>query len=418
MMRKRCVLLWVFIFLIGVNQVDAQEVKQVKGRVVDAVSGDPIAYATLILKGTGKGTVSNTEGNFILKIPSSNPKDSIVIASLGYVNRTMALADLKAEKNIIRLYPARISFSEVLIRPNDARSIVEAAIQSIRKNYSDKPYMMTAFYRESVKRRRKYLTVSEAVLDVYKAAYTKRTDKDRIKILKARKTAYIQKKDTIALKLKGGPFVMLNLDFVKNPSDLLSWDDLDYYQYSIAGFEMIDNKLTYVISFESLPSVELPWYSGKFYISMEDMAFVAADFYVSKQKLGIAGKYMVTKKPAGVSVQIEKARYHTSYRYYNGKWYLSYIRYELGVFVKWKRRHFRSKYFTTAELAVTDMDTVNITRFKKQNNIGRNDVFIEKVSYFEDPDFWGDYNIIRPEEPIQVAIKKMGRKLKRKAGKQ
>jgi len=125
---------------------------------------------------------------------------------------------------------------------------------------------------------------------------------------------------------------------------------------------------------------------------------------------------MVKKKPAGAEVNIEKAIYHTSYRYFNGKWYLSFVRNEMVIFIKWKKKHFRSRYTTAAEMAVTDMDTVNIEKFKNQSKININDVFIEKVDNFKDPEFWGDYNIIHPEEPIQAAIKRMGKKLKRKSG--
>jgi hypothetical protein len=35
------------------------------------------------------------------------------------------------------------------------------------------------------------------------------------------------------------------------------------------------------------------------------------------------------------------------------------------------------------------------------------------VGDFEDPGFWGEYNIIRPEESIEEATQKLARKLKR-----
>ena len=39
-------------------------------------------------------------------------------------------------------------------------------------------------------------------------------------------------------------------------------------------------------------------------------------------------------------------------------------------------------------------------------------VFEEKVHPFADPDFWGTYNTIKPEESIESAIQKYGVRLK------
>jgi hypothetical protein len=35
----------------------------------------------------------------------------------------------------------------------------------------------------------------------------------------------------------------------------------------------------------------------------------------------------------------------------------------------------------------------------------------DAVEGFNDPDFWGDYNVIEPEQPIENAIKRIQRNL-------
>ena len=40
------------------------------------------------------------------------------------------------------------------------------------------------------------------------------------------------------------------------------------------------------------------------------------------------------------------------------------------------------------------------------------DVFSEEVAAFADPDFWGDYNVIEPDQSIEAAIKRLSRKVK------
>jgi hypothetical protein len=36
---------------------------------------------------------------------------------------------------------------------------------------------------------------------------------------------------------------------------------------------------------------------------------------------------------------------------------------------------------------------------------------MEEVSGFADPEFWGEYNVIEPEKPIEQAIRKIQRKM-------
>ena len=387
---------------------------QIEGRIIDSKTGKPVVYADIIISGTHTGTIANIDGEFTLKVPRSDTAISIVISSIGYRNKTISIGQLQSKNNLIRLDPATLDLAEIYIRPLNASEILISALNNIRNNYSIEPSMITAFYRESIRRKRKYVTVAEAVLDAYKASYTKPFDRDRIKILKARKSTDFKEKDTLALKLVGGPFSMFHLDFVKTPEELLEREILQYYEYEITGQVIFDNKLAYVISFVQRPDIEVPLFEGNFYIETKTLAFLGAKFRINEERKHKASEFMVKQKPPGVEVDIEKAYYNVIYRYLDGKWHLAYVRIDLALFIKWKKMHFRSRYSMVAEMAITDMDTVNITRFKNQNTVNNKDVFIEQVGNFEDPGFWGDYNIIHPEESIQSAIKRMGRKLRRK----
>jgi hypothetical protein len=43
------------------------------------------------------------------------------------------------------------------------------------------------------------------------------------------------------------------------------------------------------------------------------------------------------------------------------------------------------------------------------------DVFADKVDFYKDENFWGEYNYIKPDESIESVIKKLNRKLKWKS---
>ena len=73
-----------------------------------------------------------------------------------------------------------------MVVPRNARDLVEETFRSRGENYMQDPLLMTAFYRETIKRRRRNVSLSEAVVTVYKAPYTS-SRKDAVKLFKARK---------------------------------------------------------------------------------------------------------------------------------------------------------------------------------------------------------------------------------------
>ncbi len=290
------------------------------------------------------------------------------------------------------------------------------ALRSIPNNYSNDPVMMTSFYRETIKQNRNYVSVSEAVLDGYKASYTNEADLDRVKIFKGRKSQDVMKMDTVLFKLQGGPLTMFLLDVVKNPGELFEEGIMNFYIYQMGGIINIDDRQAYVITFEQMGPVDVPLYAGKIYIGVKDYAFVGAEFQIDEKNLEAANQYLVRKKPVGMKINVDNANYLVNYRLIDGTWHLNYTRTELMFTVRWKKNLFRSRYTTMTELAVTDIDKdkENITRYKFRETTKRSDIFADQVSNFEDPDFWGEYNIIQPEESIQSAIQRIERKLQRR----
>ena len=83
---------------------------------------------------------------------------------------------------------------------------------------------------------------------------------------------------------------------------------------------------------------------------------------------------------------------------------------------RWKQKLFRSTYTTMSEMAVTHTDDQNIVKYKYRESSKLTDVFVDQVSDFEDPSFWGDYNIIKPEESIEEAIERIRKRLERSGG--
>jgi hypothetical protein len=384
----------------------------VNGVLKDAKTNERIIYATITVPGTGIGTVSNSDGEFILKVSKASNVDVFEISHLSYATTRFKISESVGKEKTYFLEPQAIMLKEISVIPGDARGIVEMALRNVRKNYSEVPNLMTGFYRESIRQRRDYLSISEAVVDIYKAPYTVMQN-DQVKIFKGRKGTNVKKADTLMVQLQGGPNVSMLLDIVKNTDLSIALDNLDNYQFEFASMVNIDDKPNWVISFTPNVIKEEPLYNGKLYISQDKMAITRAEFSLDLNDADKAARVFVQKKPMGLIFLPTSTSYLVTYKEQKGKFYLSYVRVDLKFRCDWKKRLFKNYYTVMSELAITDRHEDNVVKFANQGLFRSNMVFADKVDNFTDPDFWGDNNIIQPEESIESAIKKLSKSMKK-----
>jgi len=383
----------------------------VTGQLKDAKTGDKIIYATISVPSTGIGTVSNSDGEFILKINKGIDAEYFEVSHLSYATSTFKISESLAKDKTFYLEPQLIMLKEISVMPKDARGIVEMALRNKRKNYSEIPNMMTGFYRETIRQRRDYLSISEAVVDIYKASYSSMQD-DQVKIYKGRKGSNVKKADTLMVQLQGGPNVSMLLDIVKNTDLSIALDNLDNYIFEFESMVNIDNKLNWVISFSPNVIREEPLYYGKLYITQDNMAISRAEFSLDLNDEAKAARVFVQKKPMGLIFLPTSTSYLITYKEQNGKYYLNYVRVDLKFRCDWKKRLFKNYYTVMSEVAITDRHENNVAKFANQEVFKSNMVFAEKVQDFTDVDFWGKYNIIEPEDSIESAIKKLSKNMK------
>lgn len=382
------------------------------GKVIDNTTRKPVVFANVYLIGSSVGTVTNAEGEFILKVPVTELNRKVGISNLGYKNIEIALIDFKEKENVFRIETTATPLEPVVIRTDDPVELLRMAYRRISENYSDNPEMQVGFYRETVKQNRNYVAVAEAVLDVYKSSYSSLTDNDRVKIYKGRKSEDLKKMDTLMFKLQGGPRTSFMLDIVKNPGEIISEDYIDDYNFRYAGFATIDGRDNYVIQFEQKKNILLPLYKGTIYLDTKNMAFSRIEFSYSDEALNIADNELVRKKPMDVKIDVLGANYLVNYRVLDNQWYLNHVRSELVFKCLWKKKRYNATYTTALEMAVTDRNTENISKAKYKDQARMSDIFTDQVTAYKDEDFWGEYNYIKPDESIESVINKLNRKLK------
>ncbi len=396
------------------KKVAEQDLITLKGKVVDSETGTPLVFASVAVTESNVGIITNIDGEFTLKISPELLGNNIEVTFLGHKNKILPISSLRDNgfKNIISLETAPIPIKEIVVRPIDPESIVERAITRIGRNYESVPNLMTAFYRETIRKNRTYVSIGEAVVEIFKAPYSNDLRFDGARIYKGRKNSDVEKMDTVLFKLQGGTTSVLQLDIAKNTEAILTMDAMKYYDYSLTGVIEIDDKPHYVINFLQKPSVDQPLFMGTLFIEMESSAITEAEFGFNLSDKAAATSIFIRKKPLGMEVTPEVATYRTKYREQNGKWYFYYSRAEVKFKVDWKRKLFNTFYTTMSEIAVTDRTDQEVIKFAGKEKVRYTDIFSEKVSAFADPGFWGDYNVIEPDQSIESAIRKLSRKLK------
>ncbi len=391
-------------------QSDTNSFIQYKGIIVDSKSRKELAFATLSVPGTNIAGVSNSEGEFSIKIPKQNSNADLMISFLGYKNKVISLKELKPEDNQILLESTNIALGEIIVSTTDAEKLFNQVISRIEQNYSKDQNLMTGFYRETIRKRKTYLSLSESVVEIQKQPYMSNID-DFIELFKGRKNTDYTKLDTLTFKLQGGPYTTIFLDIMKYPDIIFTEDALKIYDFSLDNNTQIDERKVYVLAFKQKPTITAPMYYGKLFIDTESMAIISATFNLNVEDKKAAGLMFTQKKPSGAEVYPLEASYQINYREQNGKWIFAYSRGDITFLVDWDKKLFNTTYETSVELAVTDWRKKNNDSQKLTQKLRQNVIMIDKVSNFADPEFWGEYNIIEPEKSIEIAIKKIQRKM-------
>lgn len=395
-----------------VNVKDQQTYVTVKGKVVDNETGEPLIFATIAVKGTNIATVSNIDGEFLLKINEKLDNPYIEVMYIGYMNKEIPLANLSTgdTENVIDMRPAVIPIAEVVVKPITGEEVIEEVIRNVGNNYPDEPNLMTAFYRETIKKNRNYVSIAEAVVEVFKAPYNNDFRFDAARIYKGRKNIETSKIDTVLFRLQGGPATSLQLDIVKNPWSILTSDALESYNYTLENIVVIDEKPHYVIEFSQLENMEIPLFQGKLFVDIDNYAVTEAEFSINLEDKDRAASIFVRKKPLGMKVTPESTSYRVKFRESDGLYHFAYARAEVEFKVNWDKKLFNKTYITMSEIAITDRTEEEVIKFASRERIRKGDIFTEELSAFSDPDFWGNYNVIEPDQSIESAISKLGRK--------
>ena len=381
--------------------------------IIIGEKNDQLPYAVISVEKTNISTVTNADGEFLLKVPKADMDKNLLISFLGYENLRIALVSLLPAGNKIRMKPLPFTLPPLEVISKDPESIIRKMMENRNKNYSQRDMMMTAFYRETIKKKNTNISLSEAIVEVYKRAYNSSLH-DMASLYKSRKSTDYNKLDTLVFKLMGGPFNNIYLDVMRYPDYIFSENIFENYEFKFLKTDQINDRVVYVIDFRQLRHIAEPLFYGNLYVDAETFALAKAEFDMDLTNNDEATRIFVRKKPFNAKINTTRAHYVIDYRLVDDTWYYSYGRIDLGLKINWQKRLFHTFYNSVIEMAATDWsDDMDRKTFRTKDRISPTVVIQDEASGFSDPEFWGEYNIIEPDKSIENAISKIKKQLEK-----
>ncbi len=400
-----------FLLLFAVLTVKAQSV--VSGKVTDQ-QGQPLAYVSVSAEGSEVHTVTNDDGQFTLK--TTHKPRYVRLSHIGYKSRKIAIDEGTELPLHIRMVSNTVELREVLVNANNPMAILRAAMERVMQNYPHEPELVRCFYRETARRGSRFISVAEAVTEMYKSDYAYGPERDAVAIMKGRRLMSMKARDTLGVKVQGGPVLPLIVDVAKNPDYLMNEENLAHYKLRMEVPVRIADRPQFVISMEPQGRQLYPLMMGRVFIDQELLAFTRAELQLDMTDWRQASEYMLVRKPMGLRFRPKELTVTIVYETdEQGITRMSYVRNLMRFNCDWKRRLFASPFITVCEMVVTDRQQRGdkVKRPRGRSSFGLKERFYDRVEYFDDPDFWADYNIIEPTESLENAIDKLKKKVRK-----
>ena len=146
---------------------------ELSGSVTDRTSREPIAGATIRTVDGEYYTISNGDGDYVLKLPESLKKSSVIFRSLGYAADTLTVKHLRRKPNVA-MQPRAIELKAVEVGEySSPKLLVEAALRNIPQNYSVDTTIGTFFYRDCRTLNDEVYLFDEMVFEALRVGYDK-----------------------------------------------------------------------------------------------------------------------------------------------------------------------------------------------------------------------------------------------------
>lgn len=182
-MRYSSIRIIVYVLIFAGSLMASAQI-EIKNQVVDFSTQMPVESASVYVQNSTIGTITNTDGKFVLSVPQKYVNDTLIISSIGYKSFKTPIADFD-ESFAIYLEEDVASLDEVLIvaetRPKTGNDIVLRALEELEDNLPNQAYLQKGFLRHRERNKKRYKWLIESAITVYDSSYAV-SSKDHLKI--------------------------------------------------------------------------------------------------------------------------------------------------------------------------------------------------------------------------------------------
>ncbi|WP_179344044.1 carboxypeptidase-like regulatory domain-containing protein [Winogradskyella ursingii] len=188
-------LIFINVFYFGFSQVE------LKGKIVDFTQLLPLENASIYVKNTTIGTVSNSDGKFVLLVPPEFAKDTLVISSIGFKSYKVPVEEFDNSMDVF-LEEDIASLDEIVVvaetRPKTGNDIVLRALERLPKNLPDSAYIQKGFLRHKERNTREFKWLIESAITVYDSGFASNSDEYlKVNVDEVRKSYDLRDVDSI-----------------------------------------------------------------------------------------------------------------------------------------------------------------------------------------------------------------------------
>ncbi|AWV98891.1 hypothetical protein DJ013_12190 [Arcticibacterium luteifluviistationis] len=370
----------------------AQGVATVMGVVEDKATAELLPSVVIDMQYGGYASTSNIEGKFAFKFPNLVLDSSFVsFSAIGYKTRILPAKELmKLSEYTVYLEKADSIKSTLGIA--EAKVLVQAAVDSIKKNNIHTNFFQNGFYQEvATIEGIGVVKVKEAVLRVERFP-DEEIEYDKIRVTKSRHLDWKGQSSKIeAWQFLNGPPIASRTIETELP-EFLNKRSLGSYKFRVDSLQTSFNGIEILsVSFEPKSSRLRGGRTGKIWIEPYSKAIVRLEYELSQRALfDVIGSGNGTVKLKG-----ESLKFTSQYRLSGKKWvlhenvitvnleYKEKLDKEFSVNTRWDLKFLATETRELAARMIQDAEIPSTTEsFRSTVGLGN--------------DYWDSYNFIRP----------------------
>lgn len=320
----------------------------------DNVTKQAVQSATITIKNSGFGTVSNDEGAF--QIAAGNFE--IIISHLEFKTVTINLSQIDSKTNTILLEPNTLVLEDIIVTKEPIHELLYKAVETSRDRFN-KPIVLNTYYREFVKVNDKYTRFTDGLIDYHLSG----TKADLI-VNQSRAAKLITDDDETldlasGLDLRNATMKQYNFYTIqKIIFDSKNYEDYDFELKS--KIEKSGNEV-YIITFQ--PKKDLKKYLYKGTVAFDPNTYLISDIEITSDQAKI--EYTKVINILIVKAAVLDMKVKTSYKISNGNYLLAFSSRRQKIKI-WNKKKYDETLEYKSDLVVTDFQKEGFTYNKKE----------------------------------------------------